>query len=265
MRVVSLSAVKAGMTRLRDKGSPSAESLYELTNGYRTAAGSIRNRPGTKIDKVLPPNTKGLVGFDGKMHVFSAEPVEIDGVGLVTGLEYVCHTLRHPTDLGRQLAVIHFAQPFMGYLYVAAEFDNGDVYHYWLEEIDAWEANTVYTEGERVVPTVPNGYMYIATRLDSAGTPWAPGVTRTVGEIIEPTESNGFSYECIATTGVNPASGQTEPDWPAADGAIVVELTDGDPTTPPEPVVTDPPPTGGGYTNPGGSRPPRLPDYREEQ
>lgn len=256
MRPVSLNAVKSGMTRLRDKGAPSPESLYELTNGYRTAAGSIRNRPGTRIDIILPPGTKGLVGFEGKQHVFCAEPVTISDVGYVTGLEYVAHILRHPTDLGRELAVIHFAQPFMGFLYVVAEFDNGDVYHYWLEEIDTWEAQTVYSEGDRVAPTVPNGFMYRATRLTSAGTPWAPNVTRTVGEVIEPTTSNGFSYECIATTGANPASGATEPNWPASDGAIVIELTDGDPTTPPEPVVTDPPPSGGGYTNPGGARPP---------
>lgn len=239
------------MTRLRDKGSPSPESLYELTNGYRTAAGSIRNRPGTEIHTRLPAGTKGLVGFDGVLHVFSAEPVTM------TDSNYRCHTLRHPTDLGRQLSTIHFAAPFMGVLYVAAEFDNGDIFHYWLESIDEWEANTAYQEGDRVAPTVPNGYMYVATRLDSAGTPWAPLVTRTVNEVIEPTTSNGYSYTCIATTGVNPASGAIEPDWPASDGAIVVELSDGSPTVPPTPVTTDPPgDTGGGYTNPGGSFPP---------
>lgn len=249
MRNESLSAVKGGITRLRDKGSPPKDWLYDLVNGYVTAARSIRNRPGTTIHTVLPPGTKGLCGFDGKLHVFAGVPVEM------TDSRYVCHTLRHPTDLGRPLAEIHFSAPFMGRLYVVAEFDNGDIYHYWLEEIDEWEASTVYQFGDRVIPTVPNGYMYEATRLGSPNPVWAAGVLRTVDEVIEPTESNGYYYTVIDTTGANPASGATEPDWIAADGAIVVELTDGDPAPAPTPAVDDEDPGTGGYTNPGGSRP----------
>lgn len=253
MRPVSLTAVR-GISRLRDKGGAETESMYDLVNGYRTAAATVRNRPGTEIHTILPTGTKGLVGFDGLLHVFSAEPVTM------TDTNYRCHILRHPTDLGRSLAVIHFAAPFMGFLYVSAEFDNGDIYHYWLEDVDAWEAETAYQTGDRIRPTVENGFMYVATRLDSAGTPWAPLVARTTGEVIEPTEDNGYSYECIATTGVNPTSGSTEPDWPAEEGAVVVELSDGEPVVPPTPVDTSPTPVGGGYTNPGGTVPRRRDD-----
>lgn len=251
MRSVTLSAVKAGITRLRDKGGAATDSLYDLINGYVTAARTIRNRPGTIVDHVLPAGTKGLLGFQGKKHVCAAEPVPM------TDENYVCHVLRHPTDLGRSLAEVHFFEPFMGHPYIAAEFDNGDIYHYWMEEVDEWQPETVYQLGDRVIPSTPNGYMYVATRGESANPVWAAGVSRTVGEVIEPTEFNGYKYECIDTSGVNPASGPTEPTWVAADGGITVELSDVEPPPTPAPPEEDDDEGGGGYTNPGGGLPGR--------
>lgn len=135
------------------------------------------------------------------------------------------------------LSKIHFAEPFMGALYVIAEFENGNVYHYWLQEGEQWEANKVYKAGDLVYPATSTGIVYRASRLGSANPPWAPNVLRYDGtegssyepSIIEPTVYNDYYYTCIAATGASPRSGSIEPDWPTEDGATVIESTDNPP------------------------------------
>ena len=36
-----------------------------------------------------------------------------------------------------------------------AEFENGDVFHYWLQTGDTWQADHVYQLGDIVSPSVP--------------------------------------------------------------------------------------------------------------
>lgn len=135
------------------------------------------------------------------------------------------------------LEKIHFAEPFMGALYVIAEFSNGNVYHYWLQEGEQWEANKVYKAGDLVYPATPTGIVYRASRLGSANPAWAPNVLRYDGtegvyydpSVIEPTVYNDYYYTCIAATGASPRSGSIEPDWPTEDGATVIESTDNPP------------------------------------
>jgi len=125
----------------------------------------------------------------------------------------------------------------MGALYVVAEFENGNIYHYWLQPGEAWEANHAYKAGDLVYPSTPTGLVYRASRLGSANPPWAPDVPRYDGSggsgyeqsVIEPTTYNDFFYTAIATTGSNPRSGTEEPIWPTTDGATVVESTDNPP------------------------------------
>ena len=210
---------------MRDKGNASKDSLYDLVNGYVTQTSSIRPRPGTTLAYRLPEGTKGLAAFQDKLHVFSSEPV--------TSLDpmIVVNVLRHP-EAGSTMPIkeIHFAAPFLGFLYVVAEWLNGEVYHYWLQDNNAWQPDHVYLEGEIVQPTIPNGYAYQANRLTPAGTLWSPLVPRTVGDVVEPTTANGYQYEVIDTIGLNPASGTTEPAWVAEDGALVYEDVTGNGT-----------------------------------
>ena len=224
MRQFALTTAKGGINRLRDKGNASKDSLYELLNGYVTQTNSIKPRPGTRLSYSLPTGTKGLCAFHEKLHVFSSE--------VVTSLDamVVIDVLRHPTNALLPLLDIHFAAPFLGYLYVSAEWLNGDVFHYWLQDNNAWQPSHVYLEGEIVQPTTPNGYAYQATRLTPAGTVWAPLAPRTVGDVVEPTQANGYEYEVIDTIGLNPASGTTEPAWVAEDGALVYEDVTGNGT-----------------------------------
>lgn len=218
MRIQPLSTANAGMTRLRSKGNAAPNTLYDLLNGYITLSGTIRPRPGTQTDITLPTNTKGLVAHKCRLYVFSHIPQVTSNPD-----KYVVATLRHPTDATIAIRQIHFASPFMGFLYVAAEFDDGNVWHFWLEELDAWSPNTDYMIGDRVFPSTENGYAYKATRPGSPNPAWAANVEREIGDVIEPTTYNGYKYTVVAVTGTTPQSSSVEPDWPQQSGAQVIE------------------------------------------
>lgn len=253
MARIILNAIKGGIDRQRTEGSPSPNVLFQLLNGYRNAVGKLVSRQGSRAIHSLPAGaTKGFCVFNDEFVVFSHLPQTVpSGV--------TCEVLVHPTDPTLALAKIHFAGPFLRFLYVVAEFTNGDVFHYWLRSADTWTENTPYSLGFTVQPTVPNGFVYVATRLGDPRPLWAPNVARTVGDEIEPTTPDGFYYEVVDAIGTAPRSGATEPTWNAEDGALTVEDVDTGPPPPPTPTGptggTQNPDPGGVYTNPSGSRP----------
>lgn len=207
------------MTRLRDKGGASPETLFELTNGHVDASRSPTSRDGTSVDHVLPAGTKGLCAFAGKLHVFSSSPVDPGSD------KYVVNILRHPDPtFAGGLSRIHFAKPFLGFLYVVAEFVDGSVYHYWLQNPDVWKANTIYGLDVLVQPSVPNGFFY-RPATKSAAPAWASGQPKAIGDVVQPSTPNGWEYVVTDVTGT-PTTGETEPAWPTAEGAQVFEGTD---------------------------------------
>lgn len=120
---------------------------------------------------------------------------------------------------------IHFVGVILGELYVAAEFVDGTLKHYFLQEPDAWQANHVYALGELVQPTVPNGYYYQAPAAVNAPA-WASGTVYAVGDTVQPITPNGWTYTVVEVTGDSPTSGEEEPVWPTREGAQVFEGTD---------------------------------------
>lgn len=254
-RLQQLNTARGGINRLRTKGGPSKEILYDLLNGYVDASGAAVSRPGTVQDYTLTPGTKGLCSFDGALVVFSHQ---VTG-GMPAGV--TCEVLTHPTNPALALLDIHFASPFLGALYVVAEFADGSVFHYWLESANPWLASTSYLVGEAVTPTAPNGLVYRASRAGEPGPAWAPDVRRAAGDVIEPTVYNGYRYTVIDVQGANPRSGAVEPAWPAQDGATINENTEGSPVTPatggtaPPASTVLPPSIVDRYGNPGGSTP----------
>lgn len=228
MRAAPLTIIKGGIDRQRTRGGARADTLYDLVNGYVTKEGTVIAREGTVREAVLDELTRGLVYFDGMRHTFCHETVVVpDG--------YELHLLHHP-DAGAnypiELEKIHYAAPLMGALYVVAEFADGQVFHYWLQEPDVWQPSTIYNVGDLTQPSVDNGIAYQASRLGDPYPAWAPGVLRSDGtgdyeqSIIEPTVYNEFYYTCVDVSGNSPRSGDTEPTWPTEDGAQVVETTD---------------------------------------
>lgn len=208
MKAIALSAIKQGIQRLREKGSPDPSSLYDLRDGYVTIDGSAVQRPGTELAYDLPAGTLGMTAHDGDLVVFSTSPKACP-----TGTR--CEVLTHPFFPSQGLTYIHYAAPFLGYLYVAAEFENGDVYHYWLQAANEWEASTTYQEGQIIVPSTPNGLGYKAHRVLPKYPNWIPGMEVIVGTKVEPTMANGYYYEATATSeadGVGTPGGSPNPD-----------------------------------------------------
>lgn len=231
-RAVALSATKSGVTRLLEKGGASPESLWILRNGYINAAKRATQRPGTEVDATLPAGTKGLCYFDGKFHVFASSVITM------TDPDYVCDVLVHPTNAALTLHEIHFAEPFLRGLYVAAEYSNGDVYHFWLAPAEAWEAGKAYAPGDLVHPTTENGLVYRAYRLAAPGTVWAANTEYAVGDVIEPTTFAGYTYTAIEAHGAPPRSGATEPTW-ATTGTTTEEADRGTFSTSTDTPATD--------------------------
>lgn len=233
MRAVPLTVMKGGISRLRPKGGARADTAYDLVNGYVTDQETVSVRPGTNYKAVLPGTTKGLCYFDELLHVFSHQTETVPA-------GYVNHIITNPVDATQLIATIHFSEPFLGYLYVVAEFADGSVYHYWLASTGPWEANKVYKAGDAVSASPDTGLIYKATRAGAPNPSWAPGVTRTVGEVVEPTVYNDFYYTVVNTEG-SARSGAIEPTWPTETGAEVTEESDTD--TPSGSTLTFPPAT----------------------
>ncbi|MGH8261012.1 MAG: hypothetical protein ACREUG_15130, partial [Steroidobacteraceae bacterium] len=163
-------------------------------NAYITQAGTIVPREGTTRSAALDATTVGLCAIDGVFNVF-ATALEAVPAGFAANL------LVHPTDSTQTLKKIWFAQPFMGFPYVAAQFANEDVFHYWLQSGGAWVASTVYQPGAIVTPTAPNGLAYQAVRDLAPNPSWSPETVIAVNAIIEPTTPTGYAYKAIAVEG----------------------------------------------------------------
>jgi hypothetical protein len=160
------------------------------------------------------------------------------------------------------LKEIHFAAPYMGFLYVVAEFDVdsnteaewGSTYHYWLRNVGEWTADTVYTIGDLIEPTTPNGFTYRAARISAPNPAWSAQTLHAVDDVIEPTVANGYFFTAIETDGANPVSGTVEPTWPTTTDATVAEdseTANNDVTAAaPASQTQAPPATGTKYTNP---------------
>ena len=208
MKAITLSAVNQGIQRLREKGSADPKTLYDLENGYVAIDGSIKQRPGTELAYTLPSGTLGMCAHDGDLVVFSTSPKACPA-----GTR--CEVITHPFFPSQGLTYIHYAAPFLGYLYVVGEFENGDVYHYWLQAANEWEASTTYKEGQIIVPSTPNGLGYKAHRVLPKYPTWVPGMEVTLGDKIEPTTANGYYYEATETSeaaGVGTPGGSPNPD-----------------------------------------------------
>ena len=215
----SLTTITGGISRLRVKGAALKTSLYDLLNGSVTMQGTTKVRPGMIRNSLLSTTTKGLCVYKGAFYTFAHTTVSVpSGVNL--------RILLDPNDNTQAIAKIWFAKPFLGFLYVAAEFANGDVFHYWLQSTGTWTANTVYFNGNIVVPTTGEVLAYQSQRTLAPNPVWSPQSAITEGQIIEPTVYNGYYFTATTVTGTNPHTGGVEPTWPAIAAATVQEFGD---------------------------------------
>lgn len=233
-RNVALTTVKGGINRQRTKGGALEDALYDLVNGYVTRSKTVVVRPGSVRAYDLAADTegdspaKGLTAYNGALNVFSHIDTEVPGGIVLNIITHEDQTDSNPIPISE----INFAAPFMGYLYVAATFENGDTRHFWLQGGDEWAAETTYALGDVVLPSTPTGLAYQAQRLTDPNPAWQASIARAEGDVVEPVEYNNYYYTVVETQGTNPRSGTTEPNWPTEDGARVFEDADGAADTP---------------------------------
>lgn len=247
-----------GMSVLRTKGGASAKALQLLKNGWITSARTMQARPGSDLDRVLPAGSHGVIGFADKFHTFTAAP--ITNTDPLVDVDILLHPTGGPAGIKR----IHRAFVFLGRLYVVAEFTDGVVQHYYLEDPAAWTHDTGVAEGQAIQPSVPNGYYY--ENLTTSTIPaWQANVQVALAESRQPRTANGFRYTITATTGNPPAyTSNNEPGWPTAAGGTVVErryVTD-NVQNPPGSSTPDPGPSTGGRPGEYAPYPPRSGDGR---
>lgn len=194
--------------------------------------------------------SKGLASFKGNLYTFSHTPLTTPSPTLTV------LTLRHPTSQTAALTNIHFVQPFMGFLYVVAQFavttdyPSGFIGHYWLQNPPAWKAGGrlgigTYKANTMVQPTVPNGFYYKCVQLFSPPA-WAPLLQYALSDIVQPTVYNGYFFLVFTETGPGtpPArAGSLEPAW--STNQFTLEFSTSAPppapAVPPVPRNADPP------------------------
>lgn len=269
VRSVTLNASKAGMTRLRDKGGASPETLFELTNAYINASRSPTQRPGTTWVYQFGANTHGLVAFQGVFYSFTDNPASIVNTG-----NYQVVLLRNPVaGSAATLSKVTYAVPFMGYLYVVGVYSDGTAHHFWLQNPPAWQRNSSYSSGQLVQPSPTNGYYYSAQLLSNPPQ-WRAHLAVNQGTTVQPTKYNSFFYQ--ATNVVSPTSigGTTiaftapnEPVWSTSLGGITLDISGGNPSSNPNQINPPPapPPQPAPGTGPGGRYGNRNGDNRVEQ
>lgn len=242
-RTETLTALKGGIDRRKTKGGVAPDRLFDLLDGNVNSAGDAEQRAGTTTVATLPAGTKGLFQHLGKLNVVASTL-------LTAPANFIVHTIKHPTVPTATLVDIHFAETYLGYPYIAAEWSDASTWHYWLQERAAWAAGTIYSDGDLVFPTVPNGYAYRAKRATPPAPAWAPNVARVVGDRVAPVDGGNYEHVVTAVLGANPRSGVTEPEWAETNGGITYEDTD----------VTPPPAAAPPVVPPGTTLPPEIGD-----
>lgn len=222
MRPSPLYNLKQGINRLRIKGGANPSSLYDLVNAWITVDGSVNPREGTIRAETLNGNTKGLMADDGSFNVFSVTQQAVPS-------GYIDNILLNPNDSTQVITKIWFAKPFMGFPYVVAQFANGDIFHYWLQNAGNWAPNTVYDTGTLILPlTTQTGLAYLAQRVSAVNPTWQAETGIALNAIIEPTEYTGFQYKAVAVAGASPHTGESEPVWPVVSAGTIQEFGDFD-------------------------------------
>ncbi len=135
----------------------------------------------------LESGTQGLRASGGKLNTFYA-------TGSVSHADsrFVANKITHPTAPAAEVSKIHYADSFNGYMYVSAEYTNGEIKHHYIDDasaLTAWAASTALTANVTRRPTTANGYRYQVTTSGTTGSteptwPTTIGATVTNGTVV---------------------------------------------------------------------------------
>lgn len=183
MPSVSYDRFDVGLDRRKGASVADANRLRELKNAYVTQGRAIRKRPALKRIATLEAGTKGLVAAFGKLNTFYNGTV-------VTHADPLFQALRaaHDTTPAEGIAKIHYGGVFLGYLYLAVEYNDGSTQHSYLDDPGVWVTLTAYSSGNFRRPVTANGYRYECTTPGTSGAgepawPTTPGATVADGTV----------------------------------------------------------------------------------
>ena len=117
---------RLGMDRRRvNRAAAEAGSCWLLKNAHITRGGDIERHKKFVSTFTIPSGTKGMLAIKSTIYVFGAG----SNPGVPAGLTY--QRLLHPADASATIASILDARASDGKPYVIAEFDDGNVFHYY--------------------------------------------------------------------------------------------------------------------------------------
>ncbi len=187
MPAISFEDFSSGLDLRKGASVSDANRLRKLTNCYVTTGKTIKKRPGLSMVANLETGTKGLRAAGGKLNTFYAT-----GTVSHADTRFVANKIQHPTLPAMEVQKIHWADVFNGYVYVSAQYNNGDIRHHYLDDpsaLTAWAASTALTAKTLRRPTTSNGYQYEVTTAGTTGTteptwPTTIGATVTNGTVV---------------------------------------------------------------------------------
>ena len=118
-----------GLDVRRGASVSDANRLRRLENAYVTTGKSLQKRPGLTQIATLESGTVGLRGGLGKLNTFYS------AAGTITHANtfFLANKVAHPTTPATNVAKVHYADAFLGFLYVAVEYTDGVVKHHYID------------------------------------------------------------------------------------------------------------------------------------
>lgn len=128
MTEITFKRWEGGLDVRQGESVAEANRLRTLQNAYISNGKVPRKRPALDEAYTLPANTHGLTQMDGSLQVFY--DAQHSAPSMPAGV--IANALTS-VDGAPDIAKIHYAQHFNGYLYVVAEYVNGAVQHHYLD------------------------------------------------------------------------------------------------------------------------------------
>lgn len=179
-----------GMDLRRGAGVQDANAVILLKNAHVSTGWTLQKRPGTTLVANLEAGTVGLKAGNGKLNTFQGHGAAVSHANTL----FQANRIAHPSASGVLPSRVRAAQVFNGFLYVAAEYDNADVYHSYLDTDSEWSAAAVKTVGDFVQPVTVNGYRYECTASGTTGATEPNWPTTVAGTVVD----NGVTWTCRA-------------------------------------------------------------------
>ena len=132
MPTIHFNEFSVGLDHRKSSTVADANRLRELKNAYITTGKAIRKRPGMPKIATLESGTKGLVSGNGYLNTF----YEYGAAVVHADTRFLANVLEHAAGAGYapgSIATIHYGTTFLGYLYVAVEYDDGNIFHYYVD------------------------------------------------------------------------------------------------------------------------------------